>query len=841
MSGMTDDDKGANGGYRPDIRLQLKPEFREPLRSDIGFFGRETELSRLIGILRHRTSATVLISGHRGSGKTALVDQALKVAKDGDPKPGKLVARLALPHMTEKEHPRDQVLRSLARALYFSIKEAAGIPDHEMDRSELLYRKTFLKDLEQHQVLESMAQSEAHLAKRDRRENTLSLSRPILLFLGLLLGVSGGLGGLWILTTIAQRHGLIWLALAAAVLVTAVAVSGFVLTRVKEEEASVVKKITGLDTRSQTGSLDLSSETLEFELRELLTDLAKKGRACVFVLDELDKLEIPERPDEAIQEHVIFRIVASLKNFFSLGDGIFIFISGESFYRKLEQDIAEGEYSLAHTVFSDRIFIHALHYAGLEALIHQLLAALPTDQLTYRKFRNYLCWRASNHVFDLLYAISDFVAYEEGTPFLLATSPGSFEGRWKRGNLPADWEVAAGLQKLIGAVYDESSRPGIREELFNQRLWRLLKHVANRLYEGGFVQLENSDYKLPELDWLGAASPTDQQDLAGAVERLLVKSERYGMARTSERQVRSEGVAPPRAGTQPQEPEEPGPLVATVRLVERPPYPPAEVGREADLTPFERTYLDLAERVQTMIANLKNLGFGLEKHEVEIQSLQDLTSSVRDTHPLETVPRSRVQSGYGSAMELAQQLIDHGIAGEINEWVEKKGADAANSLGEVEPRTGATWEESLAEFEPLKIAMDATHVAYRIIGGNNSENQILVFINPDDDQVKSLSEAYSKCLSDEKGRDRRRQRLPVIAIPISQSDADVDLPEEVVEVLEEDSRSFFQALLGAAPKKRTERRPVAGWNVLRLDPLLSALGGLQPLLDKVSYLSVQGS
>src|ERR1700720_1152545 len=104
------------------VRIVLRPDFREPLRSQDGFVGRDRELAFLINLLQHRDCATLLVSGHRGVGKSALVDEALRrVEKD---EKGRVVVRLSLPHLypgeVDDRDLRGQILRSLARALYFT-------------------------------------------------------------------------------------------------------------------------------------------------------------------------------------------------------------------------------------------------------------------------------------------------------------------------------------------------------------------------------------------------------------------------------------------------------------------------------------------------------------------------------------------------------------------------------------------------------------------------------------------------------------------------------------------------------------------------------------------------
>jgi hypothetical protein len=63
------------------FRLGLRPNFGEPITSGAGFIGRGAEVSRLTAVLRHRASATVLVSGHRGVGKTPFVDEVTRRTK----------------------------------------------------------------------------------------------------------------------------------------------------------------------------------------------------------------------------------------------------------------------------------------------------------------------------------------------------------------------------------------------------------------------------------------------------------------------------------------------------------------------------------------------------------------------------------------------------------------------------------------------------------------------------------------------------------------------------------------------------------------------------------------
>ena len=138
------------------FRAKLNAGFREPLAHG-RFVGRERELDRLEEILTERYSATVLLAGFRGAGKTALMNEAIRRAETASKQ---LVVRIAPPHLdrgTETPAIRSQVLRSLARGLYFEALETGGLSKGALSLLSATYEKTYLTEFERHRVVESAA------------------------------------------------------------------------------------------------------------------------------------------------------------------------------------------------------------------------------------------------------------------------------------------------------------------------------------------------------------------------------------------------------------------------------------------------------------------------------------------------------------------------------------------------------------------------------------------------------------------------------------------------------------------------------------------------------------
>lgn len=824
------------------IRLELKDQFREPLDPNIGFFGRRAEVSRLSAIMNKRSAATVLISGHRGVGKSSLVEHAIDIAKSGPNAASLLVARLTLSDLkAEEEMPRlrssirDEVLRSLARSLYFAIEHGDKIRKTFKDKSSALYEKTCLRELEEHTALESIAESHSERRLHTTTESIHSPSETLSTALGGILGGAVGVGGVSVVSQAASIHGTTWSVIATLLIAGASVASGYTLKRMRATETAELSKATKIDKRSRTGTWDLSSETLEFELRTLLTEMQESNLRCVFVIDELDKIVLGVEGGDDIESHPIFHVVSSLKNFFTLGSGIFIFISGDDFYRQLERSLVDSDYPLAHTLFTDRLFVHSLHYADLEDLVDNLLAkSRPTDAI-YRQFRNYLCWEAKNHVFDLLGLINDFVIFEDGRPVLLAEPAGVRDGRWREGNLPDNWRNAAALQKTIGAIYDEHARPGARAEAYNQTLWRLLRHFADSLYIGKRLDLEEGQVDLPSDEpWMEALTATDREDLRGAVERLFARLERFGMLLGDERTEKASAAQPGQTTDTPER------SFTRYSLVQPTPYPSGLVSVESEHTPFEETFLDLAGKVATVDSNLKSAHIPLETFQDQIDGIHKLAVSVADLSPRSTVPRSHVSNGYRQAENLLPKLVGHGIELLFTRWADERGYEVSDDLTGIEPRTGVPWLKSLDEFSDLTQALERRDVEYWIAGGA-TENQLLMLILPTQEQSEDLARRYSETLKGEKGRGRRRQRLPIVTIQIPRPGESIDVPEEIVQIFEPASAGFpiLGSLLGFAVRQdRKRKKSVAGWNLFELAPTLDNIQDLPLKLEEVSYVQL---
>ena len=814
--------------------VKLKPGFREPLKHG-RFVGRQRELGRLKELFTQRGSATVLIAGFRGAGKTALVDEAIHRAGAHT---DQIVVRIAPPHLDrDRNFPtiRSQILRSLSRGLHFECLNADGISKPVLDRIEAAYEKTYLTELQTHQLVETVRSSLFETHESTVVNTKLDVDKSVRLLVGsLAMGVVSA-SGVGAAALVAQESGLGW-GIAALVFVVLTALGGgLAFEKTKVIGADSTEELTKKDSRTEVGKFDLSDETLEFELRRSLEELASEERSVIFVLDELDKLHLDADKDQELEESVVFAILASLKNFFMLGSAIYVFITDDEFFERISLEQRRGGYALSHTIFSDRLYVGPLHYSEVESLIDQSLES-PPDEVGYGQFQNFVCWQSKNHAFDALQVLGSFVEIEGDHACLAPKRSGEFEDGWKEGNLPDDWLEKAAFQKHVGVAFDAAHRSGASEALFNQALWESLHAVAESLLDGDEVfVVEGVVVNVPGR-FIKSLSHEDRESVKAAVQRMLIRMERHRAA------VESAGSYVPElldeAATPVSIPAQVYQLAADVS------YPPSTVASESVLLREEQTLVDAMDWLEVIVARAEGILDLAEEESQVLSNLRRLKSEVERTGPRRTVRRSAVLEAIPQADSLAGSVVQELVATSVEDWADEREYKSCTGLAHASPRTRQTWKQVLSQdFEPLVARLDEMGVEPKIVSGDANENALLVLPMVDDDTAVLLQEAYAACLSeDDSNRDERRQRLPILHVGMGSSEA-ARFPKQMVDVVSEVQPSGFLARwLGSSVQRRATRTVEAdlvGWSHFELDGNLENLQELESRLDGVSFVRNQ--
>ena len=270
------------------------------------------------------------------------------------------------------------------------------------------------------------------------------------------------------------------------------------ITILKGLENKVSEKISG----SKAAKYDLSADTLEAELKQILSSLAESESKAIFVIDELDKLD--DSTEGELRQKLVYKIVKTFKNLFSVSNAIFIFITSSDFYDLLEEEKTKDPYSTFHTIFTDRIFLSSLYYQDIENVIDGFKEGNINNnyKISYGKFRSYISWKAKNHIFDTHNLIEEYTEHDDSGNSHVSVF---MDENQKRGNIDEDWETAAAIQVYISATYDEKSYP--TDPRVNERLYLTLRVVGEILYNDKEITVSGGDY-------LGVIT-SEQQEILG--------------------------------------------------------------------------------------------------------------------------------------------------------------------------------------------------------------------------------------------------------------------------------------------------------------------------------------
>jgi len=824
------------------FRAKLNAGFREPLANG-RFVGRERELDKLEEILTERDSATVLLAGFRGAGKTALMNEAIRRAEATSKQ---LVVRIAPPHLDQGTHApaiRSQVLRSLARGLYFEALEAKGLSRDAHSRLSATYEKTYLTELERHSVVESVASSAIAERQSTVVRTSIDVSASVRLLVGGLAAALVGTLGVGSAVLAGDRLGNTWGIAAAALVVVVAVVGGLMFERTRKDETDIASELVKKDGRTELGKFDLSDETLEFELRRSLAELADEGRRVIFVLDELDKLQLNGDEPSGIEDSPVFAILTSLKNFFMLGNAVYVFITDDEFFEQASLEQHGGGYPLSHTIFSDRIYVGPLHYSELEDLIDQSIVEKPAVE-DYDRFQNFVCWESKNHAFDAIQVLGAFVERHNGAAVLTPTQSGEVDGVWKEGSLPDDWLTKAALQKHVGVAYDEARRSGQGEALYNQSLWESLHAVAIDLLEGHeIVVTENGVYHLPGR-FMKSLPAEDANGVSDAVQRMLLRMERHRAVQeeTAEAERDDEGASHEEDYGDPDTETSEAEPAQIYRLAPDVAYPPSTIASESVLLPTEQTLIESVNRLATAVMRAQDIAPLSRSQRQVLRRLLVVTEGVKQTGPRKTQKRFVVMEAITEAGVLAEAVVQGAIAGAVEEWASSLNGVVSEGLQSTFPRSGQSWLDVLTQdFSPFVTELQELDIEPLLVGGDANENGLVVLPLVDDDHAVALQRAYGQCLADDQNtRAERKQRLPVVHVGIETGEG-ARLPIEMIDVIAEAQPTGWWGLFGFRPssKKSKQSTRLAGWSHFDLEGTLGNIDKLSELLSEISFVRSQ--
>lgn len=383
------------------------------------FFGREEEVSQLLLSLSKKRGSTTLVSGDRGSGKTSLIDEAVK---------------------TSTKQLRDTLFFNLkfpkARLVPEKIRGKKFIPKKVRYTSVVVKVPLIPPDTEPDMLKGIVLRAIIH---------TLVVDRPF--------------GG-YFLYPLTYRYHLDRLK-----------------TMVKYKHRAVERGLSFGGSSGQAeaklnqvykSELDLSDIRIELMLASFFSKFAKKLR-FVIIFDETDKYEDSNDSEKALSPE---KLIYHTKNLFTTNGAHFIFVSTEDYYYRLQGRILSDKREAAHTFFTNTVIINHL---SPEDFVGSLRAKITNyeelkDSISYHQFEQAMMWSSNLYPFEQNKQLMELPGRESFTIEFSRTEEYYSEY----------WETFAAMHRLITRIYNKSSRS--KDSYYNRYLYRVLREVSKFLF-----------------------------------------------------------------------------------------------------------------------------------------------------------------------------------------------------------------------------------------------------------------------------------------------------------------------------------------------------------------------
>lgn len=404
------------------MEIKLKKNWDAPIPvpggNDTGeglFTGREMEVQLLKNDILRKGQGSILISGHRGVGKTSLVYKTLhevyKETRGAKHNAGQQLLLVlinagqldtSLAGKAIQTNP-ELILKTIIRRLYATAK-SIDTGRHRKDLEDL-YKKAVAKEFKlQEQFLQHYERVQSIKHKKDRRFQLKDMDRAALIHTLFFIAAAGVLYfNVWVNAWLNKLAGLL-LALPVPLLINWSAERSKVRREQRDSSQSA----------ESIYQMDNNVSNLEYDLEELHKKLNNDNWKIVYVIDELDKLgDIGN----------VVKVIKYFKNLFTLSKAIFLFIGNEDIYKNaiLEQE-GDNFRPEQYTYFTSKYFIARPNWSELVAFLENSMEEPPGQprDLELIRLQYYLAQASGNDFFSLINLIKDNICEydEEGRPVL---------------------------------------------------------------------------------------------------------------------------------------------------------------------------------------------------------------------------------------------------------------------------------------------------------------------------------------------------------------------------------------------------------------------------------------
>lgn len=304
---------------------------------DKSFIGRIKEIELLKNDILQKEQGSILISGHRGVGKTSFVYKVLQVVKEENNKDIKNKTLFIYINAGQLDNngtgeagqiTTETILKTLIRRLYATAKDffykkpesnnAINDAADKQLRLEKLYKKAVAKEFKLNETM--LNANTATTVNEKSTEAKISLDN---LKLSVLAPALSFIAGMFMFIFEPADAKIIYKIISFALtLPLAISYTVSYKSSNKNENENQVKA-------EELYQLDNNLGNLEYDLEEFHRLLQQDNIKIIYIIDELDKLT----------EDQSQKVLRYLKNLFTLSKAIFIFIGNEDLYEKATAEL----------------------------------------------------------------------------------------------------------------------------------------------------------------------------------------------------------------------------------------------------------------------------------------------------------------------------------------------------------------------------------------------------------------------------------------------------------------------------------------------------------------------
>lgn len=369
------------------------------------FVGRKIELDMLVNEIKGKRSGSILVSGHRGVGKTSLVYKTIHEIKKEDKRvisvflnASQLDAEMnTVPKQETPINPK-QIIKNLIRRLYstISFEKIEKLNSDTEIKIRSLYSKATAESFSitrEKEVSKTRSIATTIIADQEARIS-IKFSRSLYLLFLLIVSV-----GLYSLSNIDNIPIILRQILFYSSPIP-ILQSPFTFNLLIKKFTKEVDTKEGTTTAQELYKFDNSLGNLEYDLELIHKDLSENENKLIYVIDELDKLKAED----------VYEIVKYFKNLFTLSEAIFIFIGGESIYNYVSKSEENVYRNAEHTYFTSRYFLTRPNWKEIDNFLDEIIESSSGSRKLIQIFKRSLSFDSKNDFFDIRTAIRNNIA-----------------------------------------------------------------------------------------------------------------------------------------------------------------------------------------------------------------------------------------------------------------------------------------------------------------------------------------------------------------------------------------------------------------------------------------------